>query len=97
MYEKLIGMIAISNLNQIYALKNQLKEIKKTRGETTHAYFLRMTKIRNQMSTTGEVVPNKEMVFISLGGLSPFWDTFITTIKNINTIPTVDELPGKCI
>ena len=36
-------------------------------------------------------------MFIALGGLSPIWEAFITTIININTIPTFDELLGKCI
>jgi len=37
------------------------------------------------------------MVLISLEGLSPVWETFITTISNINIILTFDELLGKYI
>jgi len=78
-------------------LKNQLKDIKVNRGEIVQAYFLRMIKIKNQLSTMGEIVPDKEMVLIALGILSPIWKTFITTISNINSIPTFDELLEKCI
>lgn len=67
------------------------------KGEMVQAYFLRMTKIRNRLSIVGEVVPNKEMVLIALGGLSLVSETFITTTNNINTISTFDELLGKCI
>ena len=92
MYDKLIGMFAVSNLNQIIVLENQLKDIKKNREETVQAYFLRMTKIKNS-----EVVLDKEMVLNALGGLSRVWETFITTINNINIVPTFDEILGKCI
>ncbi len=97
LYDKLIDMFAISNLNQIIALKNQLKDIKMNKGETIQAYFLKMTKIKNQLSTIGVVAPDKEMVLITLGGLPPVWETFITTINNINIIPTFDELMRKCL
>ena len=66
MYDKLIGMFAISNMNQIILLKNQLKDIKMNREETVQAYFLRMTKIMNQPSIISEVVLNKEMVLNTL-------------------------------
>jgi len=65
MYDKLTGMFAIINLNQIIALKNKLKDIKMSKGETVQAYYLKMTKIRNQLSTVGDVVPDKEMVLIA--------------------------------
>lgn len=71
MYDKLIDMFSISNLNQIIALKNKLKEINMNKEEMVEAYSLRMTKIRNQLSTIDEVVPNKEMVLIALGDLFP--------------------------
>jgi len=67
------------------------------RGEAIQVYFLRMTKFKNQWSTIGEVVPEKEMVLIVLRDLFSIWETFIININNIKTIPTFDELLGKCI
>lgn len=39
----------------------------------------------------------KKMVLIVVGGRFLIWETFITTISDINTILTFDELFGKCI
>lgn len=36
------------------------------RGETIQAYFMRISKIKDQLSTLGEVVSDKELVLITL-------------------------------
>ena len=96
MYDKLIRMYPINNLNQIFALKNQLKDIKMNKGHTIQAYFMRISKIKEQLSTTGEIVSDKDLVLITLGGLSPTWETSITTINKNDNFPAFDELLGKC-
>ena len=53
MYDKLIGMYQANNLSQLFALKNQLKEIKMNRGKTIQAYFMRISKIKYQLSIVG--------------------------------------------
>ena len=96
MYEKLIGMYQVNNLSQVLALKMQLKDIKMNRGETIQVQFTRISKIKAQLSIFGEVVSDKELVLIMLGGLPSSWESFITTISNNDKFPTFDELLGKC-
>jgi len=95
LYATLIGMYQVNNLVQILALKNHLKDVKMNKGETIQAYFGSISKIKDQLSTFGEVVSDKELVLIMLGGL-PSWENFITTISNKDKFPTFDELLGKC-
>lgn len=95
MYDKLIGMYQVNNLSQILALKNQLKDVKINKGESIQAYFMRILKIKDQLSISGEVVSNEELVLIMLGGL-PSWETFSTTISNNGKFLTFNELLGKC-
>ena len=57
---------------------------------------MRISKIKDQLSTSSEVVSDKELVLITLAGLPSSWETFITTINNNDKFPTLDELLGKC-
>ena len=97
MYDKLNGKNQVNNLSQVLTLKNQLKDIKMNRGETIQAYFMRISKIKDQLSIVGEIVSNKKLVLITLRGLSPTWETFITTINNNDKCPTFNDILRKCI
>ena len=89
-------MFKSSNANQILFLKNKLKDIKKGKGEDIQSYFIRITKIKNDLLSIGEAIANRELTLIALGGLPPEWHVFNTTILNINKIPGFDESPTRC-
>ena len=57
---------------------------------------MRITQIKNDLLSTGEVITNKELTLISLGGLSKPWDVSVTTILNIDMIPGFRELLARC-
>jgi len=61
------------------------------------AYFLRITKIKNDLLSIGEVVLNREMTITTLGGLPPKWYIFRTTLLNNNVIPGFEEFMARCI
>ena len=44
-YDRLVGMFKVSNANQIFFLKNKLKDIKKGNDEDIQSYFLEITEI----------------------------------------------------
>ena len=96
MYDKLIGMYQVNNLIQILALKNQLKDMKMNKGETIQAYFMRISQLKDQIFTASEIVSDRELVLIALGGLPNIWETFITTITKNDEFPTFYDLLGKC-
>lgn len=81
-----IGMLKISNSNQILFLKHKLKDIKKGKDEDIQSYFLRITKIKNDLLLIGEVIPDRELTLTTLGGLPPKWYVFRTTIHNNDQI-----------
>ena len=81
-------MFKSSNANQIIFLKNKLKDIKKGKGEDIQSYFMRITKIKNHLLAIGEVIVDKELTLIVLGGLPPEWHVFNTTILNNDIIPS---------
>ena len=54
MYDKLVSMFRASNANQVLFFKNKLKNIKKGKEESIQSYFMRLTKIKNDLLDIGE-------------------------------------------
>lgn len=69
MYDRLVGMFKVSNANQVLFLKNKLKDTKKGRREDNQSYFMRITKIRNDLRSIREVIADREFTLIALGSL----------------------------
>jgi len=96
MYDTLVGMFKVNNANQVLFLKNKLKDIKMDRGESIQSYFMRITEIKNDLLPIGEVIGDRELTLISLGGLTREWDVFNTTILNNHRILGFDKLLARC-
>ena len=90
-YDRLVSLFKVNDANQVLFLRNKLKEIKKDKDESMQAYFLRITKIKNDLLSIGEVVPDREMTITNLGGLPSEWCIFRTTLLNNNVIPGFEE------
>ena len=62
------------------------------RGESIQSYFMGITEIKNDLLSIGEVISDRELTLISLGGLPRAWDFFNTTILKNDRILGFDEL-----
>jgi len=69
MSEALSKLFTIKNIGQIASLKNELRTIRMTRDDTISSYFVRISRIRDELQTIDEVVPEKELIIVSLLGL----------------------------
>lgn len=96
MYDRLVGMFKVSNANQVLFLINKLKDIKKGRGEDIQSYFMKITDIKNDLLSIREVIADREIALISLGGLPREWHVFNTNILNNDQILGFDELLTRC-
>ena len=96
MYDKLVGMFTVNNANQVLFLKNKLKHINMDRGESIQSSSTRITEIKNDLLSIGEVIGDRELTFIALGSLTREWDLFNTTILNDDKIRRFDELLARC-
>ena len=92
----MVGIFKVNNANQILFLKNKLKDIKMEKGESIQSYLMRLTQIKNDLLSIGEVIADRELTLIALRGLSRPWDVFTTTILNNDRIPSFDELLARC-
>jgi len=95
MYDKIVGMYEINNLNEIISLKDKIKDMNMNKRESVQSYIMRISRLKDQLQRVGETVPDRELVIVTLGGFPPIWETFITTISNNNAFLSFDEIVGK--
>ena len=69
-----------SNINHALALRNQLSNLKMSRSESVISYFMRISELKNQLSTIGDPVSDKELVMNTFNGLPPSWEAFIQSL-----------------
>ena len=59
MYDKLILMFRVNNVNQVLFLKNKLKNMKKGRDESIQTFFMKLTETRNNLLAIGETIADR--------------------------------------
>lgn len=55
-YNKLVGMYEVNNLNHILSLKKQIKDINMNKGEIVQSYFMRLSQLRDQLLIVGKSI-----------------------------------------
>ena len=58
-------------------LRTQLKDTKMRKGESIQDYFTRISQIKENLSSIGDILDEDEFVMTSLNGLTRPWDSFI--------------------
>lgn len=96
-YKALEDMFEINNTIRSITLRDKLSNIKMNKGETISSYFMRITELRNQLSTIGHIYDNKELTIMALKGLPTSWDTFRQGVCSHNKFPKLDKLKVDCI
>jgi len=76
MYEALSRLFTINNIGQITSLKNKIRTINMIKDDIVSSYFVRISRIRAKLQEIDEVVPEKELVIVSLLGLPKSWSAF---------------------
>eukprot|EP00253_Pinus_taeda_P015802 PITA_15802 len=94
-YDRLVNLFKFNDANQVLLLRNKLKEIKKGKAESMQAYFLRITWIKNDLLSIGEIIIDREMALSTLGALPSEWYVFRTTLLNNNAGPKGGR-KGRC-
>ena len=97
MFKALQEMFEINNTTRILTLKDNLSNIKMNKGETVSTYFMRITELRNQLSTIGHVYDEKELAMIALKGLPPSWKTYRQGVCALSKLPKLAQLKTDCI
>ena len=92
MFRALGKLFEDSNINDALDLRNQLSNLNMSRLELVASYFMRISELKNQLSTIGDPVNDKELVMNTLNGLPPFWEAFIQSLVEKPKLPKFDHI-----
>lgn len=76
MYEALSKLFTIKNIGQIASLKNELRTVKMINDDIVSSYFIKISRIRDELQAIDEVIPGKELVITTLLRLPKSWSAF---------------------
>jgi hypothetical protein len=81
MYDALKNMFESNNTNIALTLKHQLQNIKMTKVDTIATFFMRISKIKDQLGAIGETISDRELVMTTLNALPRHWEPFLQSIS----------------
>jgi hypothetical protein len=96
MYEALKNMFESNNTLKALTLKGQLQNIKMTKGDIVAIFFMKMSKIINELGAIGEIISDRELVLTTLNALPKHWEAFLQSISGREQLPTFDRLWTNC-
>jgi hypothetical protein len=96
MYDVLKNMFESNNTNRALTLKHQLQNLKMTKDDTITTFFMKISKIRDQLGAMGETITDRELVMITLNALPIHWEPFIQSISGRLDLPLFDRLWADC-
>ena len=72
MFRALRKLFEDSNINRVVALRNHISNLKMSRSKSVTSYFMRISELRDQLSTIGDPLDDRQLVMNSLNGLPSF-------------------------
>ena len=92
MYEALSRLHESKDIGQNLTLRNQLCNMKMDNLESVTSYLMRISQIRDQLATIGDVISDKELVTTTLNGFPTFWIPFVQGVCARSKLPKFDKL-----
>ena len=77
MFNTLKRLFENSSTSRALALRQQLQNAKMARGDSVTSFFMKISDLRDQLGTMGEIIADRELVMITLNGLLAHWEPFI--------------------
>ena len=82
MYEALSKLFIIKNVGQIKSLKNELRTVNMKNNDTVSSYFIRISRIKDEIKAINEVSPEKELTITALLRLPKSWSAFASGLNS---------------
>jgi hypothetical protein len=96
MYKTLKGKFESDNTLRALALKSQLQSTKMTKDDTVAFFFMKLSKVKEQLETIGENISDRELVLTTLQNHPKSWEPFLQSINGRETLPTFERLWIDC-
>ena len=92
MWAALVKLYQSSNQNRKMMLREKLRGVKMTRGESVTSYLTRLSQVRDELGAIGDAVASEELVKLALNGFSKSWGSFVRGIVARENLPTWERL-----
>jgi hypothetical protein len=89
-------MFESDNTLKAPTLKSQLQSTKMMKGDTISIFFMKLSEIKEQLETIGEIMSDRELVLTTLNNLPKSWEPFHQSISGREDLPTFDHLWIDC-
>jgi hypothetical protein len=80
MWDALKNLFEAKNENRRMALKAKLHDTKMGKEESVSSYLTRVTQVKDELATVGEVILDSELVRIALKGFTKEWEVFVKCV-----------------
>jgi len=95
MFNSLNKLYERKNTGQKLTLRHQLRNVTMNKSETIFNYFMRISQIKDELETNGDLVDNANLV-TTLNGFPSSWDPFFQGICVTSKFPKFDKLWTNC-
>ena len=82
MFSTIQNTFETNNTSRLLILKQDLLYIKMKNGDSINSYFLRITELKDQLTTMKSQMDDKKLSMVSLRGLPLSWETFIQGLSS---------------
>jgi hypothetical protein len=89
-------MFESDNTLRALTLKSQLQSTKMAKGDTVSIFFMKISEIKEQLETIGEIMSDRELVLTTLNNLPKTWEPFLQSISGREALLTFDHLWTDC-
>ena len=96
MFDALTNMFEGKNINRRITLRNQIKGVERKKEETIQSYFYRLSQIKDQLESIGDIVEEK-VVMTTMNGLPRECDSFIRGICARRKLTKFNKLWEECV
>ena len=87
MWESLSNFYQSFNQNRKMALREKLRSTKMVGGEFVTSYLTRVSQVRDELATVGEMVDSLKLIRVTLIGFSKSWESFVRGIVARENMP----------
>ena len=97
MMNALLNAYEVNNATRVLALKRQLNHIQIKKEESLNSYFLRVANLRDEFTSIGTIIDDKELTLMAKDGLLDSWETFTQGVSARDNRPDLNRLKGDCL
>ena len=90
MHDSLVGLFEIKTTSKRLALRNQLCSIKMTNSDSMDTYFMKVSQLRDQLKSIGDLIEDAKLVMVNLNELPSSLESFIQSVCGREVLPKFD-------